>query len=237
MRTSLCWVLLLSIPACKGSTESTGGEAKTEDTPLTRLMHEHSAKGAGMRDAVISAELPEVREYASWMLQHMDDPALPPEWEEHKRSMHDAAERAAFTVDVDVAARAVADVAAECGKCHDQLKDGPTISVGEAPSDDPSLGTRMKRHHWAAERLWDGLVGPSNEAWAKGAEVLASAPMTVEKIAFAGKEGDVERLMDEVHALAEQGKSTKGEEARAKLFGEFLTRCGKCHELFGLGKR
>jgi len=42
---------------------------------------------------------------------------------------------------------------------------------------DSSLQLQMRRHQWAAARLWEGLIGPSNEMWSQGTGFLATTEL------------------------------------------------------------
>src|SRR5262245_53079650 len=77
-------------------------------------------------------------------------------------------------------ALALANTAAVCGQCHAAAGSGP--SFPEADDADAelglsdTLGDRMERHAWAANRMWEGLIAPSDSAWRAGSAELASVP-------------------------------------------------------------
>ncbi|MDP2956082.1 MAG: hypothetical protein Q8N53_06655, partial [Longimicrobiales bacterium] len=54
---------------------------------------------------------------------------------------------------------------------------GPHTQVGEAPTAGTPAATHTQRSRWALDRLWEGLAGPSDAAWAAGSEVLMDTPM------------------------------------------------------------
>lgn len=236
MRKSVS-ILLLVAAGCKSSTDATTDKPAAEMTPIQAFRADHANKGAAMRDALIGGNLPIVRDLAGWMLRSLDDPLVPEEWGTYKLAMKDAAERAAFTVDVDVAAKAIADLAGQCGACHGKLG-GPRIGSEPPPQVDGSTASTMLRHRWATGRLWDGLMAPSDVAWKEGAQVLAVAFTTGDNTPTPpSSEEDAARLKKEVHEFGQRGLALSNTDERRVLFGELIARCGQCHELFGKGHR
>ncbi len=89
--------------------------------------------------------------------------------------MQNAAQLALAAVDLKAAAVAVADMAQACGGCHLALS-GPNFSGSSPAGEESSVVADMERHRWAADRMWEGLVGPSETAWLAGAATLEDAP-------------------------------------------------------------
>ena len=96
------------------------------------------------------------------------------------------------------------------------------------------MGDRMKRHMWATERLWEGIYGPSDEAWKAGAAALELDPFPKKELSKGG-----------VHALSSAARFSKhakhvGDrktgEQRAKLYASLLATCSPCHDAMGVGK-
>ena len=73
-------------------------------------------------------------------------------------------------------------MAQSCGECHKELET-EIVAAAPLPPTGDALIDKMKRHKWASNRLWAGLVGPSDEAWKSGAEVLAELPINTKDIA------------------------------------------------------
>jgi hypothetical protein len=98
-----------------------------------------------------------------------------------------------------------------------------------------SVAADMQRHLWAADRMWEGLVGPSDTAWQAGVVALADAQLAPEAMA------DDRTLPKEVFALAEQaheigakGGDEKDPAKRAELYGRYLGTCAACHAEIGV---
>lgn len=141
--------------------------------------------------------------------------------------MNAAAEHVVRAADLADASRRLAALATKCGDCHATLG-GPATLTSE-PSDD-AFGAlpRMKRHEWAAARLWEGLVGPSDLAWRAGVRVLADAPLELES--QAPGTSPIAELTRSVHDLATSAGATQSSVDRNAVFAELMTTCAACHQ-------
>ena len=108
-----------------------------------------------------------------------------------------------------------------CAGCHVALGGpNPTTSNGQAP--EPS----MAGHAWAAERLWFGLMAPSETAWAEGAGQLAKgAPFRSDVTAIDAQAKRLQQLGTSAMSVAS--------EHRARVFSDVLTTCADCHRRVG----
>lgn len=218
------------------------GEAESPSVP--KRMAEHFTRGAKMRDAVIAGDLAALKKDAQWMAEKELTGEMPDTWKPKMTDMQDAAKRALDATKIEEAAVAVAAMAAACGSCHSTLG-GPKITVGEPPAGGSGAATHMQRHQWAAARLWDGLSVPSADAWVKGAEAMADAPLTPE--AAAGPQSvpkEIDALAKDVHAIAEKARGLKDPAAsgpvvsdRAAAYGKFLQTCASCHQALKQGPK
>ena len=86
----------------------------------------------------------------------------------------------------------------------------------------------MAGHHWAAARLWEGLIGPSDASWTAGAEMMARAPLTI-VAEDPDRPGSIGDDVARMRLLARRALDSKGLEARAQLYSEVLTTCTHCH--------
>lgn len=125
------------------------------------------------------------------------------------------------------AAALVADIGLACGSCH-RVAGGPKLTLGSPPpAADTSVKTRMKRHIWAVERLWEGVYAPSDASWKAGVDALAGDQFPKEVLDKGG-----------VHArsaatrfttlVAGAGTKKKAEE-RGALYASLLGTCSSCH--------
>lgn len=124
---------------------------------------------------------------------------------------------------LDEACRLEPRIAAACADCHRRTGTSPAfVRAPPPPPDDPEPRARMARHLWAADRLWEGLVGASDHAWRAGLEVLAAQPLSSLPDAAGPR---LQRLA--VAALAEVPRDTPAD--RARTYGELLVTCAACH--------
>lgn len=133
--------------------------------------------------------------------------------------------------EIGEAAAKAASLAAVCGECHRALGVGPRPEVLDPPDRVEGVVPHMMRHQWAAERMWEGLIAPSDKAWARGAEVLAESPMHAEDLTENVElPEEIVALRNRVHELAGSGKAVREPAHRAALYGEFLASCATCHK-------
>jgi hypothetical protein len=93
----------------------------------------------------------------------------------------------------------------------------------------------MIRHLWAADRMWEGLVGPSSAAWEAGARVLAEDWEGFGEAIRASSSPD--RAQSYVNAIQELGiraSMATTQDARAGAYGDLLGTCNRCHSTLGL---
>jgi hypothetical protein len=90
----------------------------------------------------------------------------------------------------------------------------------------------MRRHLWAADRLWEGLIGPSDERWRVGAQVLRDAALYTDALTQdVAKYEQVTKLAWTVHEIGARADITRDRHARSELYGQLLGTCARCHEI------
>jgi cytochrome c553 len=194
---------------------------------LERIMQAHFTDALLIRQAVI-AGTPEQAANPATVLRHIRDlDKFPEGWQVFVEHMQQTAARITDSTTVAQAAGAAADLGVSCGLCH-QRHGGPTPSNEPAPGEGKTLESRMRRHAWATERLWEGLYVPSESAWMAGAEVLTQSPFPDEVLR---KGGVVARsAAGDFAKLASNAGIRKTVEDRAALYAEMLVTCGTCHQ-------
>jgi cytochrome c553 len=210
-------------------------------TPITAVSeqpHDRSVRMAGhfhdsvrLKDAVIAGELPEVHASARRLVERTDP--YPDRWRPFVTSNVAFARAALAAKDLRVAALAAAGLARTCGDCHANLGAGPNFDPphdvpGSAPHDRVQ---HMQRHQWAADRMWEALISRSEYAWMAGAVMLTDAPLHRDDLTQDVELPDeVLKLNDQVHALGVTASTTVAWDARAEVYGQFLTTCATCHK-------
>lgn len=242
-----CWVAILSVALCgaAGCRREEPGAAPGEKPPVSGPAsapasapprsggQAHFDAIVAIRDAVVAGDLDEAKAKARWIL---DDETLPniPAWRESAADIKQWAAAVANAPGIEPAAAGGAELAKTCGKCHSVLRVSPDILGTARPAPPLEGGTveKMRRHQWAAERMWEGLVGPSEERWTAGVAELVATPLLPDEIeADPGAAGRVGDLAATVHALGEQARGLPAQtwDTRAAMYGRYMATCAACH--------
>ncbi|MEZ4385329.1 MAG: hypothetical protein R3A79_28640 [Nannocystaceae bacterium] len=220
-----------SKPAAPSEAEQAASRGAAPVVETHPPMARHFEEAARIRDAIIAGELEDIREPARWLAEGMSVIDYPEGWRSHVLRMQREAQALVAIQDIDAAATKSAMLATICGECHTHLGVGPKLALAEPPEDTGGTAAHMLRHQWAAERMWEGLIAPSDDAWTTGAKALEDAPMAAKRL-----EEDVElpaeivELRARVHELARTGSTVREPAHRAAILGEFLAGCAACHK-------
>ena len=79
--------------------------------------------------------------------------------------------------DIVSAAASVSAIATNCANCHMASEVNLQFGYDQEPSEWQDLETHMQRHQWGVDRLWEGLIAPSDASWSRGIRMLAEAPL------------------------------------------------------------
>lgn len=201
-------------------------DAPPAGTPLDRIMQAHFQDALLIRQAVIAGKLEDTVEPAQALARARDLDHLPEGWRGFVERMQEVAGRIEDSTLGSRAAAATADLGVSCGLCHQQ-RGGPQASREPAPGAGTSIESRMRRHAWATERLWEGLYVPSDDAWNAGAKALSSEPFPAE----ISKDGGVSArsAASDFARLVVKAPAQRIPRDRAALYAELLLTCGSCH--------
>lgn len=223
-------------PAPASSERATPPLVPEAATPtVAEHMRDHFTQAIRARDAIIRGDLAAMKEPAGWLADHKVSETLPDTWKPHVGDMQNAARLAVQANDLAVAADAIGAMGTACGGCHTALGTPLQFSGKSPEGQESSVLDRMLRHQWAAERMWEGLIGPSEVAWSAGVAALQEAPLHPEMLADnKSPPQEVVDLADKIHTLGQRGKTTQEPDARAKLYGEYVSACDSCHSRLGV---
>jgi len=235
MRSIAFWVVTLSLAACvrerPAPTARGGGPSVVAAAPSawqtkTEMMA-HFAASDIMLSALLRGDLEAYRSAAAILAaEGRQGPAF-----SRSTALRDAANLAREAATIRDAAFAAAAIGATCGNCH-RTEGGPSDSIGSPPTSVEKGSLRMARHRWAADRMWQGLIEPADDAWYAGAQVFADAPLVFDAVpGSAPQEQQVAAftLAARAHAVAEEARSAVTTGERVRLFGELYTTCAGCH--------
>jgi mono/diheme cytochrome c family protein len=207
------------------ATVSVAQEAdESPDRSVAEHMHQHLSAMRAMKIFIVAGQLDGVREPAVWVAEHKPTPGLPADWQPYVAELRRYAEYTASARHLVFAAAAVSEMARVCGDCHQA--NGVQLATGAGdspPADVAQVAAQMRRHMWAVDRMWEGLIAASDNAWNQGAEVLARIRLEPADIGAAGEEPRVAYLLDRARAIGVEGRNATTREGRSLLYGELLT--------------
>jgi len=197
------------------------------DTMMRLHMHASFDLIRAIERLLIRGKLEDAKRFAATMSEPADAPAHGP-WASQVILVRDRAAAVARATTVAQACQLEARLAAACGGCHVETAAAPKFrAYPPAPSDRPAIAARMARHRWAADRLWEGIVGGGDEPWRAGLEVLAAAPLDWgERTATRAQ---LARQLQHDAAQARERVPGDSFDARASAYGAMLATCAACH--------
>ena len=185
---------------------------------------------SSIQNAVIDGDLAKVKEHAA-LIAKGGSHVFPDDWDLHLLQMKATAGELADSKDIAEAAKKTAMLGLQCANCHDDLTALVSFEWSEAPLSGGDTKTSMQRHRWAAARLWEGFVAPSDTLWKRGAEALAAERIDVDAALKGKAPAQARTLAAEVRELGNRALITSSADARADVVGNLLNTCSRCHAL------
>lgn len=184
-------------------------------------------------DALLQGNLEAFKSQLALVPRQELPPRSPEEWRPFQARLHAAASEGEMVADLDSAATTLASVVLACGTCHSALGSGPIYPAPAPQERSHVLEDAMLEHQWVTERMWEGVTGPWDDAWERGATALAE----IQIFGNLGPEfivsDELRRREQELREIGEEAKITIGLDARAALYGRLLSTCGDCHRQIG----
>lgn len=178
-----------------------------------------------VESAMVRGDLQRARRAAANLSEMEAVPGIPDSSEELLERLRSQARAIALASGFRTAAEAAGAMAATCGECHARYDGGPRLSRVPEPPDADEVG-HMVIHVWAADRMWEGLMIPSEGTWLVGARLLADHAVRVEG-PYASPQAN--RLAREMEDLGAEAVAATGSEARGRVLGAVLNSCATCH--------
>ncbi len=193
-------------------------------------MMTHYDQVSRARDALVRGDLRAFRNQVADLAERLPLTGLPGEARPFEPTLVSALLRAQAADSIPEAAERLGEIAAACGACHKQMR----VAFPISESAEPPQAEVMRRHAWAVDQLWQGLVGDSDEAMERGYMLLSetqlyapgsehSDPMVLELQL---------RVHDEAASMLREGQDR---DARSASYGRMLGTCSQCHALTGGG--
>lgn len=190
-------------------------------------MHQNFDLLRAIERLLIRGKLEDAQRFATAIAEVPGAPAHGP-WATNVVLVLDRAGAFARAKTIEEAFAREAELAAACGGCHVDTSVVPQFRAHpSAPADLSTTEARMARHRWAADRLWEGIVGAADEPWKAGLEVLAAAPLE-----WSGKERiALARALQRQANAARKRTGVDSLDSRAAAYGQMLSTCAACHTL------
>jgi cytochrome c556 len=198
-------------------------------------MHRNLSRTVDIQTAVVQGDLQKAHRAATWLVEREGEMLFPAEARGYEADMIELAGQIQTADEIRQVASQTGRLAAACGSCHQATGVGPKFVVGSPSPRGESQEAQMVRHLWAADRLWEGLIGPSDDAWMAGARAMAETRSDMARAFRASSSGGgPERLLQDVNRLATEALNAQGQEARADVYGRLLETCNRCHASAGI---
>jgi cytochrome c553 len=236
-------VALLTLIGCADESppaapQPTGRETAERERPsevaMVAWMEGHYSIVIVAHDALQQSDLPTFRSQLAQVQTQALPANSPPEWIPLHEALQQAASQAANVADLDAAAGALSNVVFACGSCHATLGLGPVYPAPAPDDGETALETAMLDHKWVTERLWEGVTGPWDVAWQRGADALAVIQAFGDAAPDLVLTDDLRQREQQLRDLGEEARSTTALDARAALYGRLLSTCGECHRASGV---
>jgi len=233
--TSILYVALVaSMPRLMSAQEMPADDV----SEAADQMHENLDRITTIKAYVVIGDLEGVRQAAEWMVDLERMAKLPATYEPFIAFMRSSARQIVNAKDLSSAAFSVSLMAQNCGNCHVASKLTLEFGYDQVPAEWSDDETHMQRHQWAIDRLWEGLIGPSDSAWSRGTAMLAENPLHATDIMDDTSAADAAALDDmarRVHDLNAEGSAARALNVRSQIYGEILSLCAECHTRSGRG--
>jgi cytochrome c553 len=205
------------------------GTAQAEPPPpVASEMHERFAVLTDLRDHLIQGRLQPARDAARTLVDLEPPQGLPEPWRPWIAQVKAEAAKVAEARDHATAAEGVGRIAVACSDCHAEQHGGPGLAhMSDLPPQKWSEGQNMPLHKWSLDWMWLGLIGPSDEAWDRGAGELDKQPL-VPKYEDAPP-GGMRELEQLVYVLASKAIDVESQQDRGELYGNLIATCAQCH--------
>lgn len=226
-----CLGLVLASPLLTSAQEPD----RPEDPQTVGHMQAHLERISAIKDAILAGRLRQTREPAAWLAAHEPMEDLPLSFEPFVLSMRGHAEAIVAADDIPAAAAGVTAIANDCGGCHIASEIDLEFGYDEEPPSWSDLQSHMQRHLWAIDRLWEGLIGPSDASWSRGIRMLAEAPLLGTEATWDEEAAHGDELAHRVHDLGRQAASALTPLDRAEVYSEMIGVCAECHTRTGGG--
>lgn len=236
---------LMAVTGCDAGSPETASQPATQQTSapvrdrpsevaMVASMEAHYNVVILAHDALLQGDLERFRAQLAAAVDQPLPARSPEAWLPLHEQLRAAARGGANVTDLDGAASTLAEVVLACGTCHAALGTGPVYPTPAPDDGETIVESAMREHQWATERLWEGVTGPWDDAWERGARSLAVSQTLAEASPELILTEELQRRDQALREIGGEAIMTSGLEQRAALYGRLLATCGDCHQLIGV---
>ncbi len=192
-------------------------------------MKDHFVRAIKMQDAILVANLGEAQAQGRWLASH-EEGDVPENWRPYLKTFKSESGLVANAATIEDAAAAVSHIVAVCGDCHAANHFKPKVGSSPVIGGARNVKAHMTAQLDALDRLWDGLMIPSDQAWQEGAALLARVAVPEKALEKEGLDkADSAKVLGETlrRLSASAAKATKAD--RPQTYAQLLTTCVACH--------
>jgi cytochrome c553 len=189
-------------------------------------MHENLDLARAIEHLLVNGKLDDARGLAHAIALGSQEPDLGP-WTEEAALVRTRAAALAEAPSIDEGCRRAAQLAGACVACHVEARVQPELrSPPRLPPDGATVASRMARHHWAADRMWEGLIAGDEDTWRAGLAVMTAPPHPWSEI---DERAGFARRLQSLATDARAHGPTDSLADRTRVYGEILVTCAGCH--------
>lgn len=225
MRAAALVLVLVLVAACGVEADSKPVSLPAAVRAAAERMHARYTAVQQVERAIVASRLDDVR-VAARSIASLEEPDVLPAWQPYFTAVQSAAEDLEAAEDIVGAARLAGELGRQCATCHQAINARVAFRGVPKPDAGKRLQATMAAHHWATARMWEGVIGPSDERWIAGAKALQRAPLTY--VAESGELGIADDVVL-IRLYARRAAETRTLGERAELFGRLLGTCARCH--------
>ncbi len=217
-------------PAVAEPSEPLSTEAAAE------LMREHVAKAREVRQALIGDDLDSARAAMAWLADNESSGGeLPSSLRPHLESLRATAASFPEATTLTEASLTFAAMLLHLSDCQAAIDGAPEFET-PAPPQGEGVTAQMQRHHWAVDRMWEGIVAKDAGRYLSGAEILEDVVLHGDDMPQGILEPErIDAIVDHVHELGASARAAGSWEDRTESFGRLLATCSTCHRAMGVG--
>lgn len=233
MKRSSWLALVLALMSSRGedaasSARNTAASAPKPGRTTRHHLRDHLDAATDLQLAVTTGRLSDARDLAGWFAAHpMNEPDR---WRHHLDELEIAARTIEQANDLSTVGAEIGRFGRACSSCHEDQAASVAFRSVPLPAGN-TLEANMRRHQWAAARLWEGLIGPSERRWIEGARVMATIELDVRQTVHAKPNAEVVGFAEQLGDLGRRASELRDHDARAVLYGQMMVTCVGCHNI------